>query len=155
MFCCGVESFLIHETLTYKPSCSASDRISQLFILRVLLVGGLLSCWFVNWVFLFCCFLHDLLVCMTLFTPSHRMWSCCPYSLHESDRADVGISWLHWPVLYEEPKSHNWVKVKIPHWKMTLLKVKVAYQNITWLKVFKWLVFTVLNYQKYGEYKCT
>ncbi len=35
------------------------------------------------------------------------------------------------------PKSHTWVKVKIPYWKRTLVKVKVAYQNVTWEDVLK------------------
>ena len=31
------------------------------------------------------------------------------------------------PVVYKVPKSHTWVKVKIPSWKMTQVKVKVTF----------------------------
>ena len=42
-------------------------------------------------------------------------------------------------VLHEVAESHSWVKVQISHQKRTLVKVKVPCWNVTWVKVWKYL----------------
>jgi len=47
------------------------------------------------------------------------LWSCVP------------VPYYLYSVVCKVPKSHTWVKVKIPYWKMTPVKVKVTDENTT------------------------